>query len=563
MKTKFIAILCFLTNFVANAGDTAFITSPVTRSLNPQYLQQIFNDEFSGTSLNTTIWDVNQCKSRGYYGNNEGEPNNITVSNGTLKLTARYSPGNIDNNCWEGTHFVSDFTTAEIWSSKNRYKYGSFEARCLMPKGIHYYYAYWLWGPVGDGYPQDGFTSEIDISEGCEWGSDGTHHNMKSTFHLWPQPGDQIPLPDYTIWGYGNIYEGAWHIYKIIWNPYEVIFYIDSYEVARRTRYYTGSDMTANDVGMNQIIPGVTYHERSWFPNDEMGTVFQMHNTKFTPASDLPATMEVDYVRVKQFFLAPEITAPSVVCSTWTVTLDVDPLATNISWQLSPASLFTTSTGSGKTANIVIASAAVGIGQITYTFQMPSGETFNASKDIYVSKLVAPVVRNTKYSGEGEPMQIQFTANQFTEGAPNTYNWYVNNTLVESNYNDNIFIRYIPCGHTINVKCKISNVCMTSPYSSNHTLTNDCSRYLVLLITPNPSINEAIISIESASKESFDLSTPWELEVYDQMQIMKEKKTAIRGKQTKIDITNWKDGVYIVRAKIGEEIISGKLLVKP
>lgn len=277
-------------------------------------------------------------------------------------------------------------------------------------------------------------------------------------------------------------------------------------------------------------------------------------NTQYSNSASLQISRNLDASDIL-------ISGPSHVCSFGaTFSINNLPPVNSIVWSCGPN--LTISSGQ-NTASCTFSATGAGNSWVSAMLVTNCGSIMLPQKDIYAAKLVAPVVRNTKYSGEGEPMQIQFTANQFTEGAPNTYNWYVNNTLVESNYNDNIFIRYIPCGHTINVKCKISNVCMTSPYSSNHTLTNDCSRYLVLLITPNPSINEAIISIESASKESFDLSTPWELEVYDQMQIMKEKKTAIRGKQTKIDITNWKDGVYIVRAKIGEEIISGKLLVKP
>lgn len=231
MKTNVITIWFTLNIFAANAGDTIFNTPPNIRRWNTSYMQQKFSDEFNGSSLNQNVWYVELCtttdKDKNPLCNGEGEPNNIVVSNGTLKLTARYSPGNIDYNCWDGTHKVTDYTATQIWSrwSPNRYKYGSFEARCFMPTGNHLSYGYWLWGPGGDGYPQDGFTSEIDISEGCEW-DDGSHHNMKSTFHLFQQDQEytEISLPGDATHSYGTDYEGGWHIYKIIWNPYEVIF---------------------------------------------------------------------------------------------------------------------------------------------------------------------------------------------------------------------------------------------------------------------------------------------------------------------------------------------------
>jgi hypothetical protein len=563
MKTKITAILFLLTTIVANAGDTIFSSPPNTREWNSTYIQQKFVDEFNGTSLNTNLWDVDLCRSRGYSGNNEGEPNNIAVSNGTLKLTARYSPGNIDNNCSENTHFVTDYTTAEIWSKWNnyRYKYGSFEALCFMPRGDHYYYAYWLWGPGGGGYPQDGFTSEIDIAEGTSW-RDASHHNMKSTFHYWPQPGDQIPLPDDASYGYGTGYEGAWHIYKIVWNPYEVIFYIDSNEVWRRSKYYTGSDLKANDVGMNQIQTNVTYHKRDWFPNDEMITIFQMHITEGISLADLPVSMQVDYVKIKQFFLAPEITCPSIICSTGTATMDVDPLATNITWQLTPSYLFTVSSGNGSTANIVRVSGANGAGKITYSFQMPSGETFTAQKDIWVGP---PIIRNVsgpRYNQVGASATYSATVDGISPTS--SYNWNLTPGIFNNYFNPggiNCYVTWYRAGEYV-LTVNAQNTCPGTSPTYYYPISVASGRYLS--ISPNPTSGETTLELVSnSSEESLKQDIEWSFEIYDSMQGMKEKKTKIKDKQAKVNTSNWKEGVYFVRAKIGDETISGKLLVKP
>lgn len=264
------------------AGDTIFTNLPNFRKLNSSYMQKVFLDEFTGSNLNTNIWYIEQCEGRGFDENLEGEPNNVKVSNGKLNLIVRYDPGNIDNNCYLNNHFTSNYTAAEIWSRWARFKYGYFEAKCFMPAGSHSYYAYWLNGPSADSeiYPKDGYTSEIDIAEGCEW-EDGSHHEMKSTFHNFMQGGNEISLPTDATHGLGTYYENGWHTYKIIWNPYEVIFYIDNVEKWRRSRFYYGNqDLTQNDVGSNNIQINTTYHERSWFPNDYMATVLQMHIQK-------------------------------------------------------------------------------------------------------------------------------------------------------------------------------------------------------------------------------------------------------------------------------------------
>ena len=369
-----------LTFTVVKAGDTVFTTPPNTRFWNPEYMQEVFLDEFIGNHLNTDVWAIDLCKSRGYMGNNEGEPNNIKVSDGKLKLTVQYEPANVDSNCWENTNFVSDYTTAEITTQWDRFKYGCFEAKCFFPRGDHFYYAYWLWGPGGDGYPKDGFTSEIDIAEGTEWG-DGTNHEMKTTVHNWSQDSGEVKLPKDWTFGYGTDFEGDWHVYKIIWNIYEMIYYVDDAEIWRRSKYYTDMDTTTNDVGMHQIVANIPYHNREYFPNDEMQTTFQMHVQKDVRLDDLPESMEVEYVKVKQFFLSPEINCPDVVYTAGVATLDVDSTATDISWQLSPANLFKKPGGSGTNAKILAASGAHGKATLTYTFKMPSGEEFSATHD--------------------------------------------------------------------------------------------------------------------------------------------------------------------------------------
>lgn len=95
-----------------------------------------------------------------------------------------------------------------------------------------------------------------------------------------------------------------------------------------------------------------------------------------------------------------------------------------------------------------------------------------------------------------------------------------------------------------------------------------------MMLSPNPSSGETIISIEpdnsaedatlksASSQTTFDENEEWELEVYSTMQSLKTKQTKIRGKSTKINTQSWKEGVYTVRAKYKDQILTGKLVVK-
>ncbi|MDP3916077.1 MAG: S8 family serine peptidase [Bacteroidota bacterium] len=84
----------------------------------------------------------------------------------------------------------------------------------------------------------------------------------------------------------------------------------------------------------------------------------------------------------------------------------------------------------------------------------------------------------------------------------------------------------------------------------------------LLSLSPNPASGETTIKIESTKKEKADKVVEWELEVFDQTQALKAKTNKLTVNTTKIQTSGWKDGVYIVRAKIGDKILTEKLIVK-
>ncbi|MGC9354454.1 MAG: T9SS type A sorting domain-containing protein [Mariniphaga sp.] len=90
----------------------------------------------------------------------------------------------------------------------------------------------------------------------------------------------------------------------------------------------------------------------------------------------------------------------------------------------------------------------------------------------------------------------------------------------------------------------------------------NCGRYL-LVLSPNPATGETTLSIETTSEDTeFDENAEWELEVYSPAQLLKEKKTNLRGKSAKIQTSGWTEGIYMVRVKYKDEALQGKLVVK-
>jgi len=380
---KNIQILFICLTLSARASDTVFQSVPDPRIRDTAYMFKVFEDPFDGESLNTSVWHVDECRGRGNIAtNNEGNSDNIRVSEGTLKLIARYDPGNIDRNCWTGG-FTSDYTTAEIYSIHNRYQYGSFEARCKMPAGKGLFFAYWLWGKGDkDGFPKDEWASEIDIAENI-------FNRVIHAFHYWPPEGPEVAINkgQKQIWRYPS----GWHLYKVVWTPFQVELFVDGKKTWERFKYYNGRDTGRKGVRADQIRPRTVYGVNEWFPRHACGTVFQMqlnNDIAGHEAELLPAVMEIDYVKVKQFFKAPVIVCPDTMSAVSVALLDVDPRATDIAWSVRPEALFTGKTsGSGTAAVLRTNGNGLQTGTIVWTFRMPSGEQFSAKK-VFLTEII-------------------------------------------------------------------------------------------------------------------------------------------------------------------------------
>lgn len=90
----------------------------------------------------------------------------------------------------------------------------------------------------------------------------------------------------------------------------------------------------------------------------------------------------------------------------------------------------------------------------------------------------------------------------------------------------------------------------------------DCGGYF-LMMSPNPSTSETTLTIGTTEgTETIGDTNEWEMEIYTPSQSLKEKKAKLRGSSTKIQTLGWKEGVYMVRVKLNDTVLTGKLVVK-
>jgi beta-glucanase (GH16 family) len=236
-----------------------------------------WHDEFDGTSVDTTNWNV---LTQGNNQNNELEyylPQQATEANGVLRITASNQPITLNG-------VTRSYRSARLESKMTFGSSGRYEARIDLPSGKGMWPAFWL-NANAVPWPQGG---EIDIMENK--GSQPT--DVSSAFHWQKNPGPCCDQHQYVVHDYvynngsGNVnFQSGFHTYTVDWEPTELDFYVDgrvSYQVFKNTSTQSNANwLDFKNIILNLAIGGD-------FDGNPDGT------------TTFPQYMDVDYVRVWQ-----------------------------------------------------------------------------------------------------------------------------------------------------------------------------------------------------------------------------------------------------------------------
>ena len=267
----------------ASAGCWEAFSFGTTTSAPAGQWVQIWSDEFNGTSLDTTNWSYNTS----VHVNNEQEQyttssQNVSVSNGTLKLTVRYQPTN-----------GYPYTSGRLESAgKREFNHSRIEARIKLPVGAGLWPAFWLLGnDIGSvGWPQCG---ELDIMENVGY-SDWTSGALHGPGYYGNTPITGRFYPSSSV--------SDFHVYRTEFSSSDVKWYIDDVLVK-----------TATKAEVNQYGTYVYDHPFYIILNLAIGGAYpQGQNGATSPypgvpqstanlVAQTPQTMEVDWVRVYQW----------------------------------------------------------------------------------------------------------------------------------------------------------------------------------------------------------------------------------------------------------------------
>ena len=298
------------TTSTASATSTAGLPSFVARDY-----KMTFHDEFDGTQLDTTKWGYQYgCfdpaqRSQAQY---TDSPDNVSVRDGYLNLTARYSP---TKTKWDGTQiprtckhgsvtydapFTSGMITTKTKDGKVLYAApgtGFYaEARIKLPSARPSWSAFWGTGTKG-AYPANG---EIDVFESK--GYDPTH--LMSNVHT-PRIGDPKKTTQHQGMMHGNTAssQSEFHTYGVRKTADAIEFYFDG----TLTHTVKMSDIKGDNpfldkdnnlvLMLNQMVGGSYLAKQSnW--SDKTYVDATKYADDYKNADGAGATMYVDYVRV-------------------------------------------------------------------------------------------------------------------------------------------------------------------------------------------------------------------------------------------------------------------------
>lgn len=238
MKTifSFFLLLFFAQQAISQSAqpcNSTLVSVFGTPACNNNPWRLTYSDEFDGNLLDENKWALNSPEFLWVAQIRQlpnlrcfVTPQNISVSNGTLKLHAKAE--NIGTQCvnFDNNTYCHDFkwSGAELWSNP-RFGYGKYECRLKIPVG-DYWPAFWsYWGDPG---------VEIDFAEftcnGYDCIQEGGNPRINLDYHLGPLSCGQTP-------SYPN--PGDFHTIEFEWDPYIMIWKVDGVIKRTVTRFYS------------------------------------------------------------------------------------------------------------------------------------------------------------------------------------------------------------------------------------------------------------------------------------------------------------------------------------
>lgn len=260
--TSIIAVAVLASATLAYTRAHADSPAPTVASVAATKPSLIFDDEFSGSSLDNTKWNTCYdsysaqyagCTNHGNFESEWYQKSQVSVKDGNLVLTAQKkdTQGADSNGQPQRYAYTSGMVATGRYLKQAPAKwtmaYGYVEARINVPSGQGIWPAFWLL-PVDHQWPP-----EIDVMEVL-----GNNPSQALTTYHWRNTDGNTTAQDSSTYQSPTSLAGSWHTYAADWKPGEIDWYIDGQVVKR----FPNSAVTSKpmqlilDLAVGGTLPG-------------------------------------------------------------------------------------------------------------------------------------------------------------------------------------------------------------------------------------------------------------------------------------------------------------------
>lgn len=283
----FVSIALAIASFFCNIFGLP--TYPHGKQVDMNKFELVWADEFDGDTVDSTKWGCHgdwAADSTGSYVRKGGYWNRemCSITDGNLHIATKYFPDGFKGNGKPGWYSCA----LDTMNGRFEQTYGYFECRCILPKGVGLWSAFWLYtGEVGnignggiDGAEIDVFESayyadkrQNTVSGAIHYDGYGENHRQKKVY--WSRLTANNPYEEYNTYG-------------VEWNEKEYIFYINGVKVKKTD--FGGACQVPENIILSVEVGG------------ENGTPTQSWaGPSIATNAEMPTDFIVDYVRVYQY----------------------------------------------------------------------------------------------------------------------------------------------------------------------------------------------------------------------------------------------------------------------
>ena len=207
---------------IAKVRGKTYVCSKFSNVVSDKVRKMVWNDEFSGTTIDSTKWTTEGATGAGGYGNKElqnYQPEYAEVKDGKLVIKPQFETKKGTKNIVKSSYYSTKLWTKGLYSLT----YGKVEFRAKLPKGQGTWAACWMLGNDSNYgiWPNCG---EIDVLETM---SEASKTLIPQSIHCGKFNGNEGNIPNKHKDTVVSTATSAYHTYGIIWNAQEVTFTID------------------------------------------------------------------------------------------------------------------------------------------------------------------------------------------------------------------------------------------------------------------------------------------------------------------------------------------------